>query len=64
MSNTKSELEQLNESEQLSLFQECCQFVVENKKWWIIPIMAALGLLGILAVLAGTGAAPFIYTLF
>ena len=35
-----------------------------NKKWWLIPIIVCAVLLGILVILAGTGAAPFIYTLF
>jgi hypothetical protein len=64
MSQVKSQIEQLNEEPPASLLQECWQFIVENKKWWMIPILGALGFLGALALFAGTGAAPFIYTLF
>ena len=39
-------------------------FLRHNKKWWLTPIVLSLLLLGTLVVLAGTGAAPFIYTLF
>jgi Family of unknown function (DUF5989) len=39
-------------------------FLRDNKKWWLLPILAALVLFGLLMLLAGTGAAPFIYTLF
>jgi hypothetical protein len=39
-------------------------FLLANKKWWIIPIVLVMLLLGALVVLGGTGAAPFIYTLF
>ncbi len=39
-------------------------FLKENKKFWLIPLLAALFLLGLLVVLGGTAAAPFIYTLF
>jgi drug/metabolite transporter superfamily protein YnfA len=39
-------------------------FLRDNKKWWLLPILAVLVLFGLLMLLAGTGAAPFIYTLF
>lgn len=39
-------------------------FLKDNKKWWLLPILAVLLLFGVLVLLAGTGAAPFIYTLF
>ena len=39
-------------------------FVKDNRKWWMLPILILLLLLGLLVVLGGTGAAPFIYTLF
>lgn len=39
-------------------------FMGENKKWWLLPILIVLGLLGALLLLAGTGAAPFLYPLF
>ena len=39
-------------------------FVFQNKKWWLTPIIVALVLVGALAVLGGTGLAPFIYSLF
>lgn len=47
-----------------SLVGELFAFLAENKKWWLLPIVSALLLLGILIVLGGTAAAPFIYTLF
>jgi hypothetical protein len=43
---------------------EFFQFVLHNKKWWLTPIIVVLVLVGILAVLGGSGVAPFIYTLF
>lgn len=58
------EFEQLNEGKQLSLVQEFWIFITENKKWWLIPILLVLSIVGVLAALASTGAAPFIYTLF
>jgi Family of unknown function (DUF5989) len=43
---------------------EFLRFVLHNKKWWLTPIIVVLVLVGILAVLGGSGVAPFIYTLF
>ena len=60
----KSQFEEAGEGKQLSLAQEFWVFVVENKKWWLIPILLVLGLFGLLVMLGSTGAAPFIYTLF
>jgi len=39
-------------------------FALHNKKWWLTPIILVLVIVGVLAVLGGTGVAPFIYTLF
>lgn len=43
---------------------EFVHFLRHNKKWWLTPIIVLLLLAGLLVVLGGTGAAPFIYTLF
>jgi hypothetical protein len=47
-----------------SLLGEFGAYLNENKKWWLIPILVVFLLLGVLVVLGGTSAAPFIYTLF
>jgi len=47
-----------------SFVAELALFLVQNRKWWLIPIALVLALLGVLIALGGTGAAPFIYTLF
>jgi len=60
----KSEFEKLGEGRQLSIVQEFWIFVSQNKKWWLIPILLVLGLIGLLVAFGATGAAPFIYTLF
>ena len=46
------------------IVSEFWSFLRHNKKWWMTPIILVLLLLGVLVVLAGTGVAPFIYTLF
>jgi hypothetical protein len=47
-----------------SLASELFRFILHNKKWWLTPIIIVILLLGLIAFLSGTGAAPFIYTLF
>ena len=47
-----------------SLASEFVAFLKENKKWWLAPILIAILGLGLLVLLGGTAAAPFIYTLF
>lgn len=64
MTEHKTEFEQAGDEKQLSLAQEFFVFVTQNKKWWLIPILLVLSLVGLLVVLGSTGAAPFIYTLF
>lgn len=61
----QSEFERLaNEQQDVSLVAEFWQFVRENKKWWLLPILGVFLTLGVLIFLSGTAAAPFIYTLF
>lgn len=49
---------------QSGLASEFIGFLKANKKWWLAPIIISILLLGLLVVLGGTAAAPFIYTLF
>jgi len=44
--------------------RELVDFLKNNRKWWLIPIILVLGLLGVLLIFGSTAAAPFIYTLF
>ncbi len=47
------------------VFFELWQFMRENKKYWLAPIVIILLLVGVLLVIAkGSAIAPFIYTLF
>ena len=47
-----------------SFLRELVMFIKQNKKWYLIPIVISILLLGILIALGSTGAAPFIYTVF
>ncbi len=46
------------------LLREFLGFLRENKRWWLAPILAVIFLLGLFVILMGSGAAPFLYTLF
>ncbi len=52
------------ENNEGNIVTEFIGFLSENKKWWLAPIVVIMLLFGVLILLAGTGAAPFIYTLF
>jgi hypothetical protein len=47
-----------------SLLREFWDFLRYNKKWWLFPVVLVLLLFGVLLLVSGTAAAPFIYTLF
>ncbi len=49
----------------MSLFRELWEYMRVRKKFWLLPIIIIMVLLGGLLVLAqGSAVAPFIYTLF
>ena len=50
--------------EDMSLPAEFILFLRENKKWWLVPIIVMVMLLGALLFFGSSPAAPFIYTLF
>ncbi len=50
------------EQPQLGLIAEFLLFLRENKKWWLLPLLLALFLLGAFVILSGTSLAPFLYT--
>ena len=49
------------DSRQPTIIKEFWQFLRHNKKWWLLPILLALFVLGTLVVLSGTALAPFMY---
>ena len=46
------------------LLREFWEFLRNNKKWWLMPILLMILLCGLLVLLSGTAVAPFIYTIF
>lgn len=48
-----------------SMIRELWAFMRVRKKWWLLPILVVMFLVGTLLVFAQTSAlAPFIYTIF
>lgn len=60
----ESDFSQQAEQDDIGFFAEFVLFLRENKKWWLIPLIGSLLLIGGLSLLAASGAAPFIYTIF
>lgn len=49
----------------LSIVKEFFHFLRTRKKWWLLPIVGLLLMLGMILVAAkGSALAPFIYSLF
>lgn len=49
----------------LEIVKEMFEFLIRKKKFWLIPIIVILLLMGVIIVLTeGSAIAPFIYTLF
>ena len=47
-----------------SMLSEVLHFLGSTKKWWLLPIIVVFAFFGLLMLVGGTAAAPFIYTLF
>lgn len=47
-----------------SLARQFLEFLGQNKKWWLLPILLVFAVFGALLMLGSTAAAPFVYTLF
>ena len=60
----RNEFVEASKDSKTGFLAEMVGFLRDNKRWWLTPIVVFLLLLGVLLILASTGAAPFIYTLF
>jgi hypothetical protein len=47
-----------------ALVPEFWRLLRDHKKWWLTPVVIALLVLSLFALLSTSAAAPFIYTLF
>lgn len=59
----QTEFERAAESGDAGFLAELWDFLANNKKWWLLPIVITLLIVGLL-VLVPAAATPFIYTLF
>ncbi|MDW3192575.1 MAG: DUF5989 family protein [Cytophagales bacterium] len=49
----------------MEFLSDLWQFLKERKKFWLVPMIVVLLLLGVLIVIGGSSAiAPFIYSIF
>jgi len=60
----RNEFERAAERAGGGLLRECWDLLRHNKKWWLLPLLIVLLLMGLLVALSGTAIAPFIYTIF
>lgn len=61
----KRSFEELSRDESdVGLVREFWEFLAQNKKWWLVPILILFAIFGILLSLMLTGVAPFLYPLF
>jgi hypothetical protein len=64
-SESRSErLDRIARGHKSGLVREYWSFIRHGKKWYQIPIIAALMVLGGLVIAGGSAVAPFLYTLF
>lgn len=62
--NRRSQFVEQAERPTRSFALEVLEYLLQNKKWWLIPVVIVLVLVGMLVMLAGTPAAPFLYPFF
>jgi hypothetical protein len=59
----QTDFEQASREKPAGIVREFLQFLGENKKWWLLPIVGVLVICSLLVV-AAAALAPAIYTLF
>jgi len=52
------------EQDQHGIFLEYFRWLHHNNKWWLLPIISTLLIVGVFVMLSTTAVAPFIYALF
>jgi Saxitoxin biosynthesis operon protein SxtJ/Family of unknown function (DUF5989) len=60
----ESEFSRQAAEKSVGVLREFADFLMYNKAWWLTPIVGVLMLVGLLVVLGGTAAGPFIYSFF
>jgi len=62
--NNTDEFVRQAEAANQGIIIEMFSMLHHNKKWWLTPIILCLLAAGLVLVVSGTAAAPFIYALF
>jgi Family of unknown function (DUF5989) len=60
----KTEFEKAAGEANEGFLREFWAFLRHNKKWWLVPLIVMLLLMGLLFILGNSPAMPFIYTIF
>lgn len=60
----RKRFEKAAEQKNEGLIVEYLRFLSHTKKYWLIPVIGVLLLIGLLVMLGGSTAGAFIYTLF
>lgn len=64
MPNDESELERAAKQGPPSMVSEWVSYLSRAGKWWLLPVLLVLMLLGALLLLTSSPVAPFIYSVF
>jgi hypothetical protein len=66
MNDDPDDFEKAAQAKPPGLWRELFDLLRQNKKWWLLPIIIALVIFGVLIAVAvvSPAAAPFIYSLF
>lgn len=60
----RSQMHRAVDQKQPTIVREFWDYLKTSKSWWLLPIIVALMIIGVLVMLSGTAAAPYVYTLF
>lgn len=48
----------------MEFLKELFEYIKGRKKWWLLPLLILLLIIGLVIMFANSALAPFIYTLF
>jgi hypothetical protein len=52
------------EGANVGLVRELVELIAHNKKWWLVPVIIVLLVIGLLVAVGSTALAPYLYPLF
>lgn len=48
----------------MEILKEIWAYLRERKKWWLLPMILALLIVGLFIIISSSALAPFVYTIF